>query len=84
MNTMFLLMAQYEKAVIPLSEIADEFFSFSLKTAVCKHNCGELGLPLIRLGGSQKSPLMVRIQDLADYIDDQAKKAKVDVLKSRI
>lgn len=76
MNTVFLLMAQYEKATIPLEDFCEEYLSFSIDTAKRKHNAGELGLPLFRFGDSQKSALCVRVQDLAEYIDNKASAAR--------
>lgn len=84
MNTVYLLMAQFDKAIIPLEEIAQPYLGFSARIAVNKHNRGELGLPCFRLNQSQKSPLVVRVQDLAAYIDTQAEQAQQACLKSAI
>ena len=84
MNTVFLLMAQFDKALIPLSEISEEYLGLKPHRAVIKYNQGELGLPVIRMRNSQKSPLVIRVQDLAKHIDELAEKAKSECLKSAV
>ncbi|CNK43292.1 Pyocin activator protein PrtN [Yersinia mollaretii] len=80
MNTMFLLMAEFEMAVIPLSVLADKYLSMSPATADKKANAGDMPIPTFRIGNTQKSPRMVHVQDLADFIDEQRRKAKAEML----
>lgn len=73
MNTLFLLMAQYNgQAVIPLETVCRDYLHLSYEKAKRKQLAGELDLPIVRLGThSQKAALGVHLSDLADYIDRQ-------------
>ncbi|MGE0972364.1 pyocin activator PrtN family protein [Klebsiella sp. WOUb02] len=81
MNTMFLLMAEFETSTIPLSVIAERYLGMRPATADKKAGCGELPIPTFRVGDSQKSPRMVHVADLAEFIDMRRKAAK-DELKN--
>lgn len=76
MNTMFLLMAEYETPAVPLSDICEKYLGVKPSTAEKKALLGELSLPTFRLGESQKSPRLVHLQDLAELIDRKRKEAK--------
>ncbi|EMG6786137.1 pyocin activator PrtN family protein [Vibrio cholerae] len=67
MNTAFLLMAEYESAVVPLSQISQKYFGLAPQTAKFRANAGKLPVPVFR--ASQKAKYLVSIQDLAEYID---------------
>jgi len=71
MNTLFLLMAQYDgRAVIPLDVIRRDYFDhLTIEKFLRKLNNGEIGLPVTRIEASQKSARGVHLQDLAVYID---------------
>ncbi|MEE5082079.1 pyocin activator PrtN family protein [Pseudomonas alliivorans] len=73
MNTLFLLMAQYEgKAVIPLDRVCADYMNLTVEKFKRKKLEGEIDIPVIRLGAeSQKAGLGVHLKDLADYIDRQ-------------
>jgi len=77
MNTLFLLMAQYDgQAVIPLSRVCTDYMGLTVEKLKSKCLSGEIKLPIIRLGAvSQKASLGVHLSDLADYIDSQREKA---------
>ncbi|HIB1682310.1 TPA: pyocin activator PrtN family protein [Salmonella enterica subsp. enterica serovar Muenchen] len=79
MNTMFLLMAEFETPTIPLSEIAERYLGMKPSTADKKASCGDLPLPTFRIGNTQKAPRMVHVSDLAEYIDNQRKEAKKEL-----
>lgn len=55
MNTVFLLMAEFETAHIPLRDICKKYFDMDYIVACRKAAVQELPLPVFRLG-SQKSP----------------------------
>lgn len=76
MNTTLLLMAQFEKAVIPLEEIAEQFFNLSPEKARRMAGMNQLPIPTFRLNGSQKAPICVHIDDLAKHIDQERMRAK--------
>ncbi|MEE4740657.1 pyocin activator PrtN family protein [Pseudomonas alliivorans] len=73
MNTLFLLMAQYNgMAVIPLSRVCEDYMNLSVEKFKRKRLEGEIDIPVVRLGAdSQKAGLGIYLQDLADYIDKQ-------------
>lgn len=71
MNTAFLLMAQYQTAVIPAEKVARDYFHLSTEKFIRKTLAGEIPLPLVRMEGSQKSARGVHLTDLAKYLDRQ-------------
>ncbi len=79
MNTAFLLMAEFETAAIPLSNIAERYLGMRPSTAEQKASLGLLPLPTFRCNDSQKSPRMVHVNDLADLIDKKRKESKEEM-----
>ncbi|SEU03896.1 Pyocin activator protein PrtN [Pseudomonas sp. NFR09] len=77
MNTLFLLMAQYDgQAIIPLDRVCNDYMHLTVEKFKRKRLDGEIDIPIVRLGAeSQKAALGVHLQDLADYIDRQRNKA---------
>ncbi|MBY5930816.1 pyocin activator PrtN family protein [Halomonas sp. DP8Y7-3] len=67
MKTEFLLMAQYEKVLIPLEVFAKDIMGVELQTARNRIAAGTFPVPLTRTG---RQP-MVHITDAAKYIDQQ-------------
>ena len=80
MNTLFLLMAQYNgQAVIPLSQVCTDYMGLTVEKFKNKCATGEIDIPIVRLGAeSQKAALGVHVADLAKYIDAQRVRAKSD------
>ncbi|EJM93089.1 Pyocin activator protein PrtN [Pseudomonas sp. GM74] len=73
MNTLFLLMAQYEgQAIVPLERVCKDYFTH-LTTDMFQRKvmAGQIRIPITRLEASQKSAKGVHISDLADYLDVQ-------------
>lgn len=76
MRTLFLLQAQFNgRAEIPLAEICNEFLDLNEPEAKRRAAAHRLPFPAHRLG-SQKSPWMISIADLAEYIDQQKQVAQ--------
>ncbi|MEE5107953.1 pyocin activator PrtN family protein [Pseudomonas alliivorans] len=77
MNTLFLLMAQYNgMAVIPLDRVCVDYMNLSVEKFKRKRLDGEIDIPVVRLGAnSQKAGLGIHLKDLAYYIDKQRDKA---------
>lgn len=71
MNTVFLLMAQYDgRAVIPLDLVCRDYFSHLTPLQLSrKTTAGEIDLPVVRIETSQKAARGIHIQDLAAWID---------------
>jgi len=76
-NTLFLLMAQYNgRAIIPVETVVKDYFShLTLQKFLRKIGAGEIALPLVRIEQSQKSAKGVHLQDLADYLDKRRAEA---------
>ncbi len=82
-KTEIILFMRFETPAIPLEKICDEFFGCSKGTAKQKASAGTLPVPAFRLGKSQKLPWMIKIEDLASFIDksyEEAKKEWVGVI----
>lgn len=71
MNTLFLLMAQYEgRVIVPAETVCSDYFShLSLTKFLRKISAGEIELLLTRAERSQKSAKGIHLQDLASYLD---------------
>ena len=80
MNTQLLLLAQYEKAIIPLENICEEVFGCARHTAITKAKSGNLPIPAFQLNDSQKSTWMIHINDLAKLIDEKRLEASKDLV----
>ncbi len=78
MKTIFLLQAQFDgRTEIPLAEICSDFLGLSEQEARRRASLQRLPFPVHRLG-SQKSPWLVSIGDLAAHIDQQKAAAETD------
>lgn len=80
MNTVFLLMAEFETSQIPLSVVAEKFLNLTPSYADRQAALGKLPFPTYR-DNSQKAPRMVHISDLAEWIDKQRELSKVEFNK---
>ncbi|RWP58163.1 pyocin activator PrtN family protein [Mesorhizobium sp.] len=71
LNTLFLLMAQYEgRVIVPAETVCKDYFPhLTLTKFLRKVSIGEIELPLTRAERSQKSARGVHLQDLASYLD---------------
>nr|CBA29326.1 hypothetical protein Csp_A11580 [Curvibacter putative symbiont of Hydra magnipapillata] len=72
MNTVFLLMAQYNaQAVLPVEVVVKDYFPhLSPANFLRKVLMGEINIPVIRIEkNSQKTAKGVHLQDLAIYLD---------------
>lgn len=80
MNTLFLLMAQYDgQAVIPLNRVCTDYMHLTIEKFKRKQLLGEIDIPIVRLGtATQKAALGIHIKDLAMYIDNQRSKAVLE------
>lgn len=79
MNTVFLLMAEFETATIPLSQIAERYLHMNASTANRKAIYGKLDIPTFKMDDGQKSPRFVHVQDLAEFIDKKREQAKKEL-----
>ncbi|WP_160153313.1 pyocin activator PrtN family protein [Microbulbifer sp. ALW1] len=77
MNTLFLLMAEFGSADIPLNQCCDKYFGINPRKAVERARLQQLPVPAYR-GGSQKSQWLVSAADLAGHIDKRRAEAQHD------
>jgi hypothetical protein len=78
MNTIFLLLAEFEESMIPAERIGEKYFGLKKVETYRRINEGKFPLPAFKLVESQKAPYLVNVADLAAYLDkmrDQEKKA---------
>lgn len=71
MNTLFLLMAEFETAEIPLDDLAEKYLGLSPAKARREAARQALPFPAHRGRNSQKAPWLVHAQDLAHHLDAQ-------------
>ncbi|MCG3759300.1 pyocin activator protein PrtN [Vibrio cincinnatiensis] len=73
MNTIFLLMAEFNTGVVPLSLISEKYFGLAPGTARDRATANRL--PIRAWRESQKCEYLVSLIDLAYYIDEKRKEA---------
>lgn len=77
-STYFGLLAEFGgRAHVPLSEIAPRYLGIDSRKAEDRARLHRLPIPTFRLG-SQKSPRLVSMADLAAWIDEQRAAAKAE------
>ena len=76
MNTSFALLARFESPTVDLKDICDEFFGITPKTAEQRVKSCEFPVPTFKLRDSKRSPTLIKVEDLAAYIDKQHAEAK--------
>lgn len=77
MNTLFLLLAEFETSIVPLEKVADKYLGLSKEIANRKADKHQLPFVAHRLG-SQKSGYQVHVKDLAKWLDSEWKEARRD------
>lgn len=76
MNTNFALLARFETPVIELKCVCEEFFGIKPKTAEQKVKGCDFPIPTFKLRDSERSPTLIKIKDLAAYIDQRYSEAE--------
>lgn len=81
MNTRFLLMAQYgARAIIPIDDVARDYFSLTPDKLQRKIALGEIKPPIVRMDPlSQKAANGIHIDDLAEWIDARREAARKEM-----
>jgi hypothetical protein len=75
--TLFMLMAEFDsRPAVPLEECLHYLGIDTKETANRMAADGKLDIPTFRTRESQKSPRMVHLSDLAEFIDNHWKPAK--------
>tara|TARA_R110001583_G_scaffold15059_2_gene62437 strand:+ start:7104 stop:7361 length:258 start_codon:yes stop_codon:yes gene_type:complete len=71
MGTHFALLALYNSPYVQLKVISKEFLGITPVTAEAQAKACALPFPTCKLRASERSPTMVKVEDLAAYIDKQ-------------
>lgn len=71
MNTNFALLARFESPVVELKEISEEMLGLKPKSAESMAKACSLPFPTFKLRDSERSPTMVKVEDLAAYLDER-------------
>lgn len=71
MNMTFALLARFNTPTIPLKEICQEFLGITPKTAEQKAKACNLPFPTFKTLKSERSPTMVNVQDLGNYLQKE-------------
>ena len=69
METTFALLARFGSPFIPLEKISEEFLGLKPKKAESQAKACTSPFPTLKLRNSERSPTMVKIEDLAAHID---------------
>ena len=80
MNTKFALLARFENPTVELKKISQEFFGITPKTAEQRAKACDFPVPTFKLRDSERSPSLIKIEDLAAYIDKRHSEATQDWL----
>lgn len=75
-SAVFLLMAEFGQADVPLEIVAERYLGLSEREAKQRAAARKLPIPAYRGSSSQKSPWLVRLTDLAEYLDQQREEAR--------
>lgn len=70
------LLVLFRSPVVKLDDICQEYLGMHRLTANSKASLNLLPIPTMRLSDSRKAPRMVKVADLAAYLDAKASQAK--------
>jgi hypothetical protein len=75
--THHLLLAQYSnRLLIPVEDLAEQYLGIAVNTAKRKAKSNELPFPCFKMGKTQKSPYVVHLADLVNYIDQRVNESR--------
>ncbi|MEZ8694621.1 MULTISPECIES: pyocin activator PrtN family protein [Vibrio] len=80
MNTKFALLARFENPTVELKQVSQEFFGITPKTAEQRAKACDFPVPTFKLRDSERSPSLIKLEDLAAYIDKRHSEATQDWL----
>ncbi|EKO3401306.1 pyocin activator PrtN family protein [Vibrio fluvialis] len=78
MNISFALLARFGSPTVELKEVSKEFFGITPKTAEQRAKACDFPIPTFKLRDSERSPTLVKVEDLAAYIDKRYEEAKTE------
>ena len=76
MNTSFALLARFGSPTVELKDVCTEFFGITPKTAEQKVKACGFPVPTFKLRDSKRSPTLMKVEDLAAYIDKKHAEGK--------
>lgn len=83
MNTVFLLMAEFQTTTLPLEEVAPKYFGINnIDKAKRMAARNELPVAFFKATSSNKCPWHCHVQDLANLIDTKRKAANDEFIIS--
>ena len=80
MNTNFALLARFGNPTVELKQVSQEFFGITSRTAEQRAKACDFPVPTFKLRDSERSPSLIKIEDLAAYIDKRHSEAAQDWL----
>ena len=83
MNTLFLLMAEFGRPAVPLEDICKRYFNLDREKAYQKAAQEQLPVPTYR-AGTQKSPRLVNLVDLAAHLDSKHQEATEEWMRRNV
>lgn len=83
-KTETMLLAVHRSPVVRLADICDRYFNCGIKVASERAALNRLPVPAWKLLDSRQAPLVVRVTDLAEYIDQQGELERVRWAKSQV
>ncbi|CAK2808642.1 MULTISPECIES: pyocin activator PrtN family protein [Vibrio] len=78
MNTNFALLARFGTPTVELKQVSQEFFGITSRTAEQRAKACDFPVPTFKLRDSERSPTLIKIDDLAAYIDKRYEQAKTE------
>lgn len=78
MNMHFALLARFASPTVELKVVSQEFFGITPKTAEQKAKACDFPVPTFKLRDSERSPTLIKVEDLAMYIEKRYELAKTD------
>jgi hypothetical protein len=81
MNTFWMLQGRYNGLpIIPIEQVATDFFKhLTVSKLLRKITDGTIALPLVRMEDSQKAAKGISLFDLASYIDERQRQARLEL-----
>ena len=76
MNTSFALLARFGSPTVDLKVVCQEFFGITPKTAEQRVKACDFPVPTFKLRDSKRCPTLVKVEDLAAFIDKKYAEAK--------
>lgn len=80
MKTIFLLMSQYNAAMISIDTIREDYFGGMNARTFAQHiESGAIPLPVSLMGQGRKATKMVALSDFAAYLDAESERARIEL-----